>query len=81
MLKYLNKGISTPVALSIILILAIIVGGFIWWEHGKMWKQGIELPEIIIPEKKETKRSEKKDETTDFKVVGIDKETGWRLLV
>jgi len=51
--KYLNKGISTPVALSIILTLTIIVGGFAWWQYVKMQEEGAKSPEVKIPEKKE----------------------------
>ncbi len=53
-----NKGISTPIAVGIILILVILVGGFTWWQYGEMWKESTELPEIEIPEKK--------DETADW---------------
>ncbi len=33
MWKYLNRGISTPIAITIILILVIAVGGFTWWQY------------------------------------------------
>ena len=49
----LNKGISTPIAIGIILILVILVGGFTWLQYGRMWRERDELPEIKIPEKEE----------------------------
>lgn len=36
MWKYLNRGISTPIAITIILILVIAVGGFTWWQYGEI---------------------------------------------
>ncbi len=33
MWKYLNKGISTPLAIGIVLILVIAVSGFTWWQY------------------------------------------------
>lgn len=36
MWKYLNKGISTPIAMSVILIFAIIVSGAIYWQYQSM---------------------------------------------
>ena len=47
----LNKAISTPVAIIIILILVISVGGFTWLKYGEIWRESAELPEIEIPEK------------------------------
>jgi len=68
----LNKEISTPIAISIILILVILVGGFTWWQYGEIEKLRNELPDIELPEKKEEeiKISEKlvEDETADWKI-------------
>lgn len=50
MWKYLNRGISTPLAIGIILILVVIVGGFTWWQYGEIKREEIEIPEIKIPE-------------------------------
>ncbi len=36
MWKYLNRGISTPIAITIILILVIAIGGFTWWQYGEI---------------------------------------------
>ncbi len=70
--KYLNKEISTPIAISIILILVILVGGFTWWQYGEIEKLRNESPDIELPEKKEEeiKISEKlvEDETADWKI-------------
>lgn len=56
MWKYLNKGISTPLAIGIILILVIIVGGFALWQRAEMTREENKpLPEVQIPEKKEVK--------------------------
>ena len=54
----LNKGISTPIAIGIILILVVLVGGFTWWQYGEMWRGETELPEIELPEKEEGKKEE-----------------------
>lgn len=37
MLKYPTKRISTPIAICIILILVIFVGGFTWWQYSKIY--------------------------------------------
>jgi len=50
MWKYLNKGISTPIAISIILILVIAVGGFTWWQYSNMPEDNLE---VELPEKEE----------------------------
>ena len=52
MLKFLKKGISTPIAIGIILVLAVLVGGFTLWQYSKMQKEEIG-GEINIPEKSE----------------------------
>lgn len=49
----MNKKISTPIVIGIILILAIIVGGFTWWQYGEIRKEESNVPEVQIPEKKE----------------------------
>jgi hypothetical protein len=35
----MNKKISTPIAIGIILVLAVVVGGFIWWQYQEMVKE------------------------------------------
>jgi len=57
----LNKGISTPIAIGIILILVIIVGSFTYWQYDKIEKERNDLPELEFPEKK-------LDETAGWKV-------------
>jgi len=52
----MNKKISTPIAIGIITILVIIVGGFALWQRAEITKEeNMPLPEIQIPEKKEIK--------------------------
>lgn len=39
MFKNLNKRISTPIAIEIILVLAVLVGGFTLWQYSEMEKE------------------------------------------
>ncbi len=39
MWKHLNKRISTPIAINIILILLILLGGLIWWQYLEIRKK------------------------------------------
>ena len=48
--SYLNKGISTPIAIGIVLILVIIVGTFTWLQYGEIRKEETDIPEVEIPE-------------------------------
>ena len=48
----MNKKISTPIALGIILVLAILLGGFALWQFNKIQKETTQLPEIKMPDKK-----------------------------
>lgn len=61
MFKFLNKGISTPVAMGIILILAISIGGFTWWQYLEVEKEKTNVSEVQIPEKEEVE-----DETANW---------------
>jgi len=54
----LNKGISTPIAIGIILFLVILVGGFTWLQYGEMWRERDELPELELPEKEKCSKEE-----------------------
>lgn len=52
--KFLNKGISTPIAIGIILVLAVLVGGFILWqrpdiEDESFTEQELETVEEVEP--------------------------------
>jgi len=48
----MNKKISTPIAIGIILILSILVGCFTFWQYSKTQKElSYPLPEIKIQEK------------------------------
>ena len=59
----LNKGISTPIAIGIVLILVILVGSFTWLKYGEIRRETDELPEVELPKKEEVK-----DETADWEV-------------
>jgi hypothetical protein len=47
MWKYLNKGISTPIAIMIILVLSIAVGAFVFWQSWEIQKEEIMISEIV----------------------------------
>ena len=51
MWKYLNKGISTPIAIGIILVLAIIVGAVDYWQFSEIKDLKVAVTEFKIPEK------------------------------
>ena len=53
MFKFLNKGISTLLAIGIILILVILVGGYTVWQYSEIKKEESEVPEIQTPEREE----------------------------
>ncbi|KPJ57045.1 hypothetical protein AMJ49_02715 [Parcubacteria bacterium DG_74_2] len=53
MFKFLKKGISTPIAIGIILVLAILVGGVALWQYQEMQKEKLGVVEISVPEKEE----------------------------
>lgn len=53
MFKASNKGISAPIAIGIILVLAVLVGGFTIWQYSEMQKEETTIPEIEVS-KKET---------------------------
>ena len=46
MFKYLNKGISTPIAIAIILLLAVSVGGITLWRYSEIQEENSELREV-----------------------------------
>lgn len=62
MFKYLNKRISAPIAVAIVLLLAVLVGGLIFQQYSE-----IKLPEIKITEK-EKKAEEGKEKIVEFTV-------------
>ena len=67
----MNKKISAPIAIGIILVLAIIVGGFTWWQRMEITKEENKpLPEIEIPDKK--------DETAGWQTY-TNKELGYEI--
>lgn len=48
----LNRKISTPIAISVILILAVVVGAIDYWQYIKIQNLEFEMTELKIPEKK-----------------------------
>ena len=64
MLKYLNKGISTPIAIGIILILFVLGSVTVYWQYSDMQKENIVGGEISIPEKEKVVE----DKTADWKI-------------
>ena len=53
MLKdFLYKEIPTPIAIGIILILVILVGGCTWQEYAEIRKEETNIPEVEVPEKR-----------------------------
>jgi cell division protein YceG involved in septum cleavage len=44
----LNKGISMPIALGIILVIAVIAGGIVYWQYANIPK---EISEMELPDK------------------------------
>ena len=75
MWKYLNKGISTPLAITIILVLAVLFGGSIYLQSKEMKDIKIELPEISFPqretpeEKKEAEEEEVEEEKPKVAII------------
>ena len=62
MFEFLKKGISTPVAIGIILVLAILVGGVTYWQYQEMQKEELGEVEISVSEKEEAPMAEEKIE-------------------
>ena len=68
----LNKTISTPIALTIILILAITVGVVDYWLYTEMQNIKLEVAELKIPEKKEIKE----EKTEEVKIEILEEGNG-----
>lgn len=62
MFKSSNKGISTPLGIVIILIVAILAGGVLIYKYYSTPKGEVKLPELKIPEKVT------EDETADWRI-------------
>ena len=69
MSKYLNKGISTPIAIAIILLFVASVGGITLWQYSEMQKEELELSEM---ETLEDAEEEKTGEGAEAKPSGIE---------
>ena len=50
MFNSLNKGMSTPIAIAVILLLAVSVGGITLWQYSAIQKEKVELSEIEVQE-------------------------------
>jgi len=50
MFKNLTKGISTPIAMAIVVTLAILVGAAFYWQSLKTQREGFEIAEVEMPE-------------------------------
>lgn len=54
MFKHLNRGISTPIAITIIVVLAVfVVGGILGYQYCLLSKDKIKMPEVQVETKKE----------------------------
>ena len=65
MSKSLKKGISTPIAIGIILVLAVLVGGFTVWQYSEMEKEQKrqeEQEEEVVEEEPSEDKEEQKEE-------------------
>jgi len=47
---YLHKEVPTPIAIGVILVLVVLVGGYTWWQYEEMWAEGANIPEVKAPE-------------------------------
>jgi uncharacterized protein YpmB len=65
MWKRLNKKISTSIAIEVIFILVITVAGFTCWQYGEIRKEENQMPEVQIPEKRETAGSSSEFSATE----------------
>jgi TolB protein len=61
MFKFLKKRISTSIAIGIILVLTIFVGGVIYWQYQEMQKEELGGAELSVPEKEELEKEEEED--------------------
>jgi len=75
----MNKKISTPIAIGIILILAVLVAVFTLWQYSKTQKElSYPLPEIKLPERKIETQNTSSAETAGWKTY-TDKEYGFEV--
>ena len=49
MWNFLNRGVSTPIAITVILVLAVLVGGFCLWQYSAIQKEKEAMPEVETP--------------------------------
>jgi len=74
MFEFLKKGISTSIAIGIIFVLAVFVGGVTYWQYQEMQKEELGGIEISVPEKEEAPVAEEKIEEEEKKEEIIQEE-------
>jgi hypothetical protein len=62
-----NKAISTPLALAIILVVAVLAGGYVLWQCSEFQKEKISIPLIKIQKKEKLP-----DKITDWRKCSTD---------
>lgn len=79
MWKYLNRGISAPIAIGIIFILTILVAGFTCWQYEEIREEEYNVLEVQIPEKRETAGSSSEFLTTESWNIYRNEEYGFEI--
>ena len=51
--KFLHRQIPTSIAIGIIIVLVVLVGGYTWWQFAEIRKDEADIPNIVLPDKKE----------------------------
>jgi len=65
MWKYLNRGVPTPIAITIILIFTIVLGAIDYWEYVQIQRIKREIIEIEVPKKEEAPKEETPEEVME----------------
>lgn len=63
----MNKKISSPIAIIIIVVCAVLFGGIVTWYYFGT-KTEIEIYEIKLPEKTQPEKTQLEDETADWNI-------------
>ena len=74
MFKGFDKGISTPIAIAIVLLLAVSVGGITLWQYSEMETEKTKLLEVKISDKEEIEAFEKEILSVSSSLSKQDKE-------
>lgn len=56
--KFLNRGISTPIGIFIIILIAVFAGGIMVWQYQYLAKEKVEPLTVEAPEEKVTEEGE-----------------------